>query len=145
MMPHLKDFRIIGGVQIFYLVVGAFVVSMLNIWSLPRNTKSKLVRSVSFAETLQWTHPVVWVDARQRRVFELEHIPNAVLLNEQEWVNLLPAFVEKWSPDRPVVVYCDSGDCDASQSVAARLKNEIGVEEAFVLAGGWRAWKERSQ
>src|SRR5687768_16750153 len=61
-----------------------------------------------------WGRHVLWVDARSRPRFEAAHIEGAVLLNEDDWETLIPAFLDAWDPDKTVVVYCDGGKCDAS-------------------------------
>lgn len=88
---------------------------------------------------------ILWVDARPSAAFATEHIPNAVWLAEDAWEDGLPGFVEAWSPDRPVIVYCGSESCGASRSVARRLKRELGVSRAFYLKGGWQTWKDETK
>ena len=57
-------------------------------------------------ETAQsWDGKIVWVDARPRAKFEREHIPGAVLLNEDEWVRLVGPFLDEWEPGKNIVVY----------------------------------------
>ena len=88
-----------------------------------------------------WGDKVLWVDARPRAKFEREHIPDAVLLNEDEWERLVGPFLDAWEPGKTIVVYCDSGSCDASLAVARRIKSELQVESTiWVLHGGWDAW-----
>ena len=73
-----------------------------------------------------------------------EHIPGAVLLNEDEWVRLVGPFLDAWEPEKTIVVYCDGGSCDASHAVARRIKTELQVGSTiWVLHGGWDAWLER--
>lgn len=88
-----------------------------------------------------WRETVLWVDARSRAKFERDHIPDAVLLNEDEWVRLVGPFLDAWDPEKAIVVYCDGGACEASHQVARRIKTELGVENTiWVLKGGWDAW-----
>ena len=91
-----------------------------------------------------WGDKVLWVDARPRAKFEREHIPGAVLLNEDEWVRLVGPFLDEWEPEKNIVVYCDGGSCDASQAVARRIKTELQVDSpVWVLHEGWDAWLRR--
>ena len=90
-----------------------------------------------------WGEKVLWVDARPRAKFEAGHIPGAVLLNEDEWDRLVPAFLDAWEPERMVVVYCDSGSCEASHAVARRLRADLKLENVRVLQGGWKAWPQK--
>ena len=90
-----------------------------------------------------WGDKVQWVDARPRNKFETDHLPGALLLNEDEWSKLVPAFLDAWDPDRPVVVYCDGGSCEASHAVAKRLREELNIGEVYVLKGGLAQWRAK--
>lgn len=98
---------------------------------------------VRMATAKMWGDQVLWVDARPRARFDLGHIDGAVLLNEDEWDTLIPAFLDVWEPEKAVVVYCDGGGCDASHAVAKRLKNDFSIETVYVLKGGYPAWLSR--
>ena len=77
---------------------------------------------VTLGTAQSWGDKVLWVDARPRAKFEREHIPGAVLLNEDEWVRLVGPFLDEWELEKNIVVYCDGGSCDASRAVAKRIK-----------------------
>jgi rhodanese-related sulfurtransferase len=89
-----------------------------------------------------WGSHVLWVDARSRERYEAGHVAGAILLNEDHWEELVPAFLDAWDPEKTIVVYCDGGKCDASRGVAARLRDELKLESVYVLQGGWTAWRE---
>jgi rhodanese-related sulfurtransferase len=97
---------------------------------------------VTLAQARGWGSTAIWVDARPEEEFEREHVPNAVLLNEDRWNTLLPQMLAAWSPEKRVVVYCSSQSCGASREVARRLREEAGLKNVFVLGGGWEAWLE---
>lgn len=97
---------------------------------------------VTVAQARDWGGTVIWVDARPQEEFEREHVPNAVLLNEDRWNELLPQMLATWSPEKRVVVYCSSQSCGASREVARRLREEAQLKNVFVLGGGWEAWLE---
>ena len=67
----------------------------------------------------------LWVDAREPAVFAAGHVPGALPLSETAWEQNLPAFIDAWSPDRPVIVYCGGETCGAS---------------AACFSGGLPAW-----
>jgi rhodanese-related sulfurtransferase len=92
-----------------------------------------------------WGHPVLWVDARSRERFNAGHVEGAILLNEEHWEELIPAFLDAWDPEKTIVVYCDGGKCDASRAVANRLRDELKLESVYVLQGGWTAWRENER
>jgi rhodanese-related sulfurtransferase len=93
-----------------------------------------------------WGARVIWADARPDNEYEQGHVPDAVLLNEDRWDNLLPQFLEKWSPDKKVVVYCSTKSCNLAGEVARRLREEAQLKDnegkncVFVLEGGWEEW-----
>jgi rhodanese-related sulfurtransferase len=86
---------------------------------------------------------VLWIDARNKTEYAKDHIPDAVNLNEDAWEELLPSLLSIYSPDKTLVVYCDSDQCDASRQVAKRLRDEVGLKNIFILKGGWQAWLAR--
>ena len=95
---------------------------------------------VRAATVREWGDKVQWVDARPRDKYEAGHIEGAILLNEEEWSKLAPAFLDAWDPDQPVVVYCDGGSCEASHAVARRLREDLKIGDVHVLKGGLPAW-----
>jgi rhodanese-related sulfurtransferase len=95
---------------------------------------------VTQTQARAWGENTIWVDARPDAEFEREHIPGAVLLNEDRWNELLPQFLATWSPEKRVVVYCSSQSCNASREVARRLRDEAQLKNVFVLQGGWEEW-----
>jgi rhodanese-related sulfurtransferase len=95
------------------------------------------------ATVREWGAKVQWVDARPRDKYELGHIDGALLLNEDEWTKLVPAFLDAWDPDRPVVVYCEGGSCEASHRIAQRLREELKIGDVHVLKGGLPAWSAK--
>jgi len=98
---------------------------------------------VTVAQARAWGGNAIWVDARPDLEFEWEHVPGAVLLNEDRWNELLPQFLTTWSPEKRVVVYCSSQSCNASREVARRLRDEAQLKNVFVLQGGWEEWLEK--
>ena len=98
---------------------------------------------VRAATVREWGGKVQWVDARPRDKFNAGHVEGAILLNEEEWKALVPAFLDAWDPDRPVVVYCDGGSCELSHAVARRLREELKIGDVHVLKGGLAAWQAK--
>jgi rhodanese-related sulfurtransferase len=95
---------------------------------------------VTWSEVAAWPGPVLFVDARPPAAFARRHIPGALSLSEPQWETQLPGFIRAWEPGSRVVVYCDDRACDASESVARRLRRELGIDRVFVLQGGWSTW-----
>lgn len=107
-------------------------------WNAPAVEKDE----ATIEQARQWGGKVLWVDARPDDQFARQHVPSAISLNEDRWDELLAPFLQTWSPDRRVIVYCSSQSCAASHEVARRLREEAGLPNVFVLHGGWEAWVE---
>ena len=95
---------------------------------------------VNVDQARTWGQNAIWVDARPDEEFARDHVPGALLLNEDHWNELLPQFLAAWSLGKKVVVYCSSLSCNASREVARRLRKEAQLPDVFVLEGGWEAW-----
>ncbi len=92
-----------------------------------------------------WGATAIWVDARPSDEFERDHVPGAILLNEDRWGEGLSEFLAKqWSPEKKIVVYCSSQSCNLAEDVARRLREEAKLpNEIRILKGGWEAWQEK--
>jgi rhodanese-related sulfurtransferase len=99
---------------------------------------------VTLAQTKQWAGTVLWVDTRPDAEFASGHIPEAVSLNFENWPEAFPKFLDHYSPDRRVVVYCSASSCQLSREIAEKLRAS-GLTSAYFLEGGWEAWKEQSR
>jgi len=95
---------------------------------------------VSVETARGWGANALWVDARPADEFERDHIPGAVLLNEDRWNELLPQFLVLWSPEKKMVVYCSNQNCNRAVEVAERLRKEAQLKNIFVLKDGWEGW-----
>jgi len=100
---------------------------------------------VRLAEVLQSGEEILWIDARSESDYNKEHIPGAILLNEDRWDELFMQFMMsgRWRPGVKIVVYCGSSGCQASHAVAERLTKKSGIPNVWVLKGGWEAWKKK--
>jgi rhodanese-related sulfurtransferase len=100
---------------------------------------------VTVEQAREWGDTAIWIDARPDDEFANDHVPGAILLNEDRWNELLPQFLAVWSPSKKVVVYCSSLSCNASREVAQRLRKEAQLSDVFVLEGGWEAWLKKKR
>jgi rhodanese-related sulfurtransferase len=96
---------------------------------------------VNLSQINQWAGTVLWVDARPNAEFASGHIPEAISLNFENWTDEFPKFLDHYSPDRRVVVYCSATSCQLSREIAEKLRTS-GITNAYFLAGGWEAWKQ---
>jgi len=100
---------------------------------------------VTVEQARAWGENAIWVDARPDEEFARDHVPGALLLNEDRWNELVPQFLVVWSPGKKIVVYCSSLSCNASREVARRLRKETQLSDVFVLEGGWEAWMKKNR
>ena len=100
---------------------------------------------VTIDQARNWSADAIWIDARPQEEFEREHVPGALLLNEDRWNELLPQVLAVWVPEKRVVVYCSTDGCGSSREIAHRLRKEAGLTNVFVLEGGWEAWKKEKR
>src|SRR5437764_14383653 len=96
---------------------------------------------VTMEQARVWGESVIWVDARPDDEFARDHVPGAFSLNEDRWNELFPAFRERWSPDRKIIVYCSAESCNLARDVAKKLREEEQLpNDIRVLQGGWEEW-----
>ena len=102
---------------------------------------------VSVELARNWGSDAIWVDARPEVEFDHDHVPDAILLNEDRWNELLPRFLqERWSPEKKIVVYCSAESCNLAGDVARRLREEAKLPNQIrVLKGGWEEWLKTRQ
>jgi rhodanese-related sulfurtransferase len=91
----------------------------------------------------RWDGKVIWLDARPKDQFEIEHIPEAKLLNEQGFDEQLLTILDTLqTATQPVIIYCGGQKCEASRHVREKLTALVPLDHCYILKGGWPAWKE---
>src|SRR5258708_301885 len=80
-------------------------------------SEQTLAKGEVFLSTISSWQDVLWVDARSRADYEKDHIPGAVLLNEDEWDEQFPALLAVLKSQRPIVFYFGSESCQLSSEV----------------------------
>jgi rhodanese-related sulfurtransferase len=81
----------------------------------------------------------IWIDARSEDAYALGHYPEALNINEDNWMEGVTLLLEQWDPGESVVVYCDDSGCAASRHLSDRIRSELGLEPVYWLQGGWEA------
>jgi rhodanese-related sulfurtransferase len=82
----------------------------------------------------------LFVDARPKMIYDLERIPGALSLPEDEFDAAFARLEPRLRNRFDVIVYCSGFGCEASHIVARKLK-EKGIP-AVVLQDGMPAWQE---
>ncbi len=82
----------------------------------------------------------VWIDARARDEFEQGHHPGALLLNPEEWGELMfeHQLALQDAFGKPVVVYAAPDEELRAAEIAQRLRELLGLAPVHVLAADWR-------
>jgi rhodanese-related sulfurtransferase len=84
------------------------------------------------------------IDARDATDYEAGHIPRAARLTRSEAVTdpgLIKALPVR---GRPIIVYCEGGECEASLDLAKALI-DAGFRKVLVYAGGFPEWSAAGQ
>ena len=138
----IKDAFIILGIAAAASLISAFVHPKRPAWYSVENT-SDLRWSLSVDQAKEMSKSadsILWIDARLRSDYAKGSIDDAILLNTDEWADLMFKHQNTLQDTggKPIIVYCDGADCDKSKVVANRLRDLIGLESVFVLKGDWR-------
>jgi rhodanese-related sulfurtransferase len=135
-----------GARQAGLILLVALVPAVLAAWFHPRppvwSRDQAVVPEVEWRTVQQSHSPTLLIDARNAAAYEHDHIPGALCLGASPEDGGMMAVARAWQPGTRLVVYCDSPRCDAAQSVARRLRRELGLKDIVVLKGGWSAWFE---
>lgn len=123
------------------LLLIALVPALLSAWLHPHKPTQARSDEVALRVAKGWPD-VLWVDARAAAAYERAHVPGAINLSAGSWEAQVGEVVAAWRPGRRMVVYCDGHGCQASREVAQRLRTELGLDDVYVLTGGWDAWVE---
>ncbi|MEM0896066.1 MAG: rhodanese-like domain-containing protein [Verrucomicrobiota bacterium] len=85
---------------------------------------------------------VAWVDAREESIYAQHHLPGALNLNERNFDSAADAHMALTEfYDKPVFVYCDGAQCEASHVIAGKLQ-EMRYAEVIVVKDGWPGLKD---
>lgn len=84
---------------------------------------------------------VVWIDGRTDPTSTEPHLPSPrIPLQFDTWDTGFVQLIEAWVPPTPIVVFCEGDACDASKSIATRLRSELAFDGVFWLEEGTAAF-----
>jgi len=107
---------------------------------IPRAFASSLPEiNAAEALTLYQAGEALFVDSRDRKDYDKEHIPGALNLPQREWARLWPALKGKIAKDRLLVLYCYGAHCGLSTRQGKALLEE-GYGKLVILDYGWETW-----
>ncbi|MFH1756267.1 MAG: rhodanese-like domain-containing protein [Candidatus Latescibacterota bacterium] len=81
------------------------------------------------------------IDARSEEEYNEGHIPGALNVPHDRFVEFYDYVSETIPMDATVVCYCRSVTCDFSDHLAKELRI-LGYERVFIFREGWEAWVE---
>ena len=77
----------------------------------------------------------ILVDARYDIVKDSIKIENTVRVSLKSFDKDLEKFLDKYSSDKKVVVFCESDRCSNAEQVAYKLKNECSIKNITIFIG----------
>ncbi len=82
---------------------------------------------------------VAFLDARHDHEYLEGHVVQALRVAPDEFQEKLGSIMSVTSTDRPVVIYCNGGQCDASHNLA-KLLQPVGFTQIHIMIDGYPAW-----
>lgn len=129
--------------NIVFIFAAALSFSAINYAANPHRPDLSLKEGeASLADLKRIKEPLMIVDARPAAEYAKGHIKGAFNLPEAQFDARLRAFLDEWTPEASILVYCNVGQCNSSRIIADRLKKECGMHNVFVLKDDWKKWKE---
>ncbi len=110
--------------------------------------KEKGLQLINDRQTVQLFHDprfqqnlVVFIDARDEEHYRQGHVPGAYEFDPYDPEKYFDAVLPVCQKAEQIVVYCNGGDCDDSESAAILLR-DVGIpsQKLFVYAGGITEW-----
>jgi rhodanese-related sulfurtransferase len=88
---------------------------------------------------------IVFIDARDEEHYRQGHIPGAYEFDPYHPEKYFDTVLPVCQKAEQIVVYCNGGDCDDSES-AALLLRDVGIpnQKLFVYGGGITEWTTNS-
>ena len=85
---------------------------------------------------------IVFIDAREAESYQKGHVPGAYEFDPYRSGKYYDEVLPVCREARKIVVYCNGGDCDDSET-AALLLRDMGIpnQKLFVYGGGITEWK----
>ncbi len=89
---------------------------------------------------------VVFIDARKEDEYQKGHIPGAYEFDSYYASNYVATVLPVCFQADQIVVYCNGGICDDSESAALWLRDDAGIsnQKLFVYGGGFKEWTTNS-
>ena len=83
---------------------------------------------------------VLFVDARSSDNYDDGHIQGAISLPVGEFDERIESFLNRYSPDQPIVTYCSGRTCEDSHELAQFL-TDAGYTNVRIFIEGFPGWE----
>ena len=118
----------------------AVAIGFANMFSNPKSPKygkgMHADEEITY-EKLPYASQIVWIDARSAKDYEVNHVRDSILLNEDYYYTQLNAIVAADMRDKTLVAYCSSDECSSSVNIVRLIKKDTGLKNVYALQGGW--------
>lgn len=121
-------------------VVLAFLSITLQHTVLHYDTRHWLIHSITADELVLQGQSAVILDARSPADYASSHIDKALSFPAENLESEMGVFLDAWSPEKPVIIFCGGQACGLSKQVAIKLLTDLPEAKIFVLKGGFPAW-----
>jgi len=112
---------------------------------IPRAFEGRLPQiDAAQALTLYKAGEALFVDSRDAKDYERDHVPGAVNVPMRKWQEVWSAMEPKLPRDRLLVLYCYGAHCGLSTRQGKALLEE-GYTDLVVLDYGWKTWTEHHE
>lgn len=98
------------------------------------------IDSVSRAKEIFNTGNVLFVDARSSDNYDDGHIQGAISLPVAQFDERIESFLNRYSPDKPIVTYCSGRTCEDSHHLAQFL-SDAGYTSVRIFIDGFPGWE----
>ena len=102
--------------------------------------KSQETDSVALAKEIFDKGDVLFVDARSSDNYEDGHISGAISLPVGQLDERIESFLNRYSPDQPIVTYCSGRTCEDSHNLAQFL-SDAGFTNVRIFIDGFPGWE----
>ncbi|MCC5851542.1 MAG: sulfurtransferase [Alkalimonas sp.] len=102
------------------------------------NAAKAVINEMTIPELQQQGTPYVLLDTREDHEWQQGHLPGAMHLGK----GIIERDIEQTVQDKQqrIILYCGGGYRSA---LAAQALQQMGYQQVFSLAGGYRAWQEQ--
>lgn len=84
-------------------------------------------------------YEALFIDARSRSEFDMEHIPEAMNIPYDANRETRLALMQRVSRKRNIIIYCLDSTCNAAERVAGEMRF-MGFERVALMPGGLESW-----